>query len=178
MEIIILLSSLPIALAIFIRLLRSGRVAGWMLFATGVILLGHAGITCYVIRANNNVVPSSVSFYSTFATIPAGALLVFAGGLTLLLRKWACHRETTGKAVPELPGFLRFAAIGLSLGWAAGFFGAHLATYLRFWETVKVRSELDIGEFGFPPFVWLPFITGIIGLAVGLIMSQGKRRNS
>ena len=177
MLLLFLLLSLPIALAIFIGVLRSGRVAGWLLLATGVILLGHAGITCYVIYANNNVVPPSVSFYSIFATIPAGVLLVFAGGLTLCLRKWVAHRAATGKALPKFPGSWRFGVIGLSLGWTTGFLAALLATYLRVWEMVHISPDFLIGEFGFPPFVWLSVLTSIAGLIVGLIAAQRKRRS-
>ncbi len=176
MLLILFLLSLPVALAIFVGVLWSSRAAGWLLLASGIILLGHAGITMYRIHANNGVTDSG-SFYGLFVNIPAGILLLLIGGVTLCVSKWMARRAATGKAVPKVPGLCRFGLNGLLLGWAAGFFAAIAATYLRVWEMMGISGGFEIGEFGFPPFIWLPVLTGIAGLVVGLIASQRKRRS-
>jgi hypothetical protein len=177
MVIIIALLSLSVALAIFAGVLWNSRAAGWVLLASGIILLGHAGITMYRIHANNGVTDSG-SFYGLFVTIPAGILLLLIGGLTLCVSKWMARRAAVGNAVPKVPGLWRFGRTGFLLGWAAGFFAAIAATYFRVWEMMGISGDFEIGEHGFPPFVWLPLLAGIAGLALGLIAFQRKRRNA
>jgi len=177
MGIIIALLSLSVALAIFVGVLWSSRAAGWLLLASGIILLGHAGITMYRIHANNGVTDSG-RFYGLFATIPGGVLLMFAGGMTLCLRKWMARRAATGNALPKVPKLCRFGVIGLLLGWAAGLMAAVLVGCLRVWAVVDFDlPDFLVGEFGFPPIVWLSVVAGIAGLVVGLIASQRKKRS-
>jgi hypothetical protein len=71
--------SVSAALALFIGAIWKPSVIGWLLAGEGVLFLAHAAVTVAIIWANNNVVPAYVNYWSLFATIPIGVLLVVMG---------------------------------------------------------------------------------------------------
>jgi hypothetical protein len=84
----------PLALILLIAALCRGSAAGWLLIGTGLAFLIHAGVTIYLIYVHDGLVPDYrwMNYWMLYATIPAGAFLLLAGGLAFCIRTCAARR--------------------------------------------------------------------------------------
>src|SRR5690348_12541439 len=93
MYLVVVLMAVAIVIATIVALTSGARAAGWLLMASGIVLLVDAAVTIYRIHANNGQTDAG-SFYGLFAIIPAGAILSVFGSLVLCIRK--CGRKSNG----------------------------------------------------------------------------------
>ena len=106
-----------IALALVIAVAWKPHTIGWWLVGFGMVFLTDAGVTIAIIWANNNVVPSYVSYWQLFTTVPVGVLLV-ALGLGIISHVPVCTAyhvaaiDPTALARPLVAGFFMRGRIG------------------------------------------------------------------
>jgi hypothetical protein len=90
-----------IAAALLIAIAFKPNAIGWLIAGVGVLFLTHAGVTLAIIWANDNVVPTYVSFWQLFATIPVGLVLLTLGLGIACIRSCAARLRAQRKVVQQ-----------------------------------------------------------------------------
>jgi hypothetical protein len=79
MDLIAAFILVTLAVELVVGIAFKTQAIGWVVAGIGACFLVHAGVTIAIIWAHNNVVPSYVSYWGLFATIPTGLILISAG---------------------------------------------------------------------------------------------------